>query len=147
MFHTIRHSFVKYSLRRVRIMHLACCVGESVCATSHLPHVLPCRDAAGYATPAVRPPKGNQKFICSPIAAKRCMEEATKNKIDRCFFCFLTVGHNIDATLSERFGGFGSLYIGRKRSRSRCTDPDLRLGPGHCSISLFVHRIRSFDLF
>ena len=74
MYHTIKHSSVKYSLRCVCIMHLVCCVGESVCATSHLPYVLPCRVAAGYATPAVRPPKGNPKCICLPSVAKRCTE-------------------------------------------------------------------------
>ena len=36
--------------------------------------VLPCRVAAGYATPAVRPTKRNPKCICFPSVATRCME-------------------------------------------------------------------------
>ena len=39
---------------------LVCCVGEYVCATSHLLHFLPCHVAAGYATPAVRHQKETQ---------------------------------------------------------------------------------------
>ena len=37
-----------------------------------LRYVLPCRVAAVFATPAVRPPKGNPECIC--CVAKRCME-------------------------------------------------------------------------
>ena len=50
------------------------CVGESVCATSHMLCVLPCRVAAVHATPVVRPPKGNATCICLPSVAKRCTE-------------------------------------------------------------------------
>ena len=81
MYHQIKHSSVKYSLRCVCIMYLVCCVGESLWATSHLLYVLPCRS---HATRAVRPPKRNPKCICLPSVAKRCME-ATKNKIHRGF--------------------------------------------------------------
>ena len=50
----VGRSSVEHIVRCVCIMHLACCVGESVCATSHLLLVLPCRVAVEYATPAVR---------------------------------------------------------------------------------------------
>ena len=69
--HAVARSSVKFYLRSVCIMHLVCCMGESVCATSHLLYVLPCRVAAWHATPAVRPPKGNPKCIW---LAKRCKE-------------------------------------------------------------------------
>ena len=74
MYHTIEHSSVKYSLRCARIMHVVCCVRESVCATLHLRFVLPCRVVAGYAAPAVRPPRRNPKCMCLPSVAKSCME-------------------------------------------------------------------------
>ena len=48
--------------------------GKSVCAASHLLHVLPCCVAAAYATPAVSPPKGKPKRSCLPSVAKRCIE-------------------------------------------------------------------------
>ena len=43
----VARASVERALRCVRIMHLVCCVGESVCATSHLLNVLPGRVAAG----------------------------------------------------------------------------------------------------
>ena len=61
MWDVMKYSSVERAVRCVRIMHLVCCVGESVCATSHLLH-------------AVRPPKGNPNCICLPSVAKRCME-------------------------------------------------------------------------
>ena len=62
----VRHSSMEYTLCCVCSMHLACCVGESVCATSHLLLVLPCRVAVGYATPAAR--------MWLPSVAKRRMD-------------------------------------------------------------------------
>ena len=83
--HAVARSSVERALRCVRIMHLVCCLGESVCAASHLLYVLPCRAAAGYATPAVRPPKKKPEMH---LLAKRCKDMCggpTKNKIDRGF--------------------------------------------------------------
>ena len=66
--HTIKHTSVKHTLRCLHIMHLVRCVGQSVCATSHLLYVQPRHVAAGYATPAVRPQKGNRNaFACHAV--------------------------------------------------------------------------------
>ena len=48
----------------------------------------------------------NPKCICKSVA-KRCMEGNQKTKLT---VLFRTVGHTIEATLSERFGGFGNPY-------------------------------------
>ena len=79
--HAVARSSVERALRCVRVVQLVCCVGESVCATSHLLYVLPCRVAAGYATPAVRPPEVNPKCICLPSVEKRCIEGHEKTKL------------------------------------------------------------------
>ena len=82
MYHSIKHSSVKHTLPCVHVMHLVCCVGESVCATSHLPHVSPCRAAAVYETPAVRHHKENRNaFACQ--ALQRDVWRVKKN--DRVF--------------------------------------------------------------
>ena len=98
--HAVARSSVERALRCVRIMHLVCCVGESVCATLHLLDVLPCRVAAGDVTPAVRHQKETRHAFASQ-ALQRDVSRATK-KIDR---GFCSVDHTIEATLSERFGG------------------------------------------
>ena len=74
----MKYSSVERALRSVCVMHLVCCVGESVCATSHLQYFVPSHVAAGYATLAVRPLKGNPKCICLPSVAKRCIEDHEK---------------------------------------------------------------------
>ena len=68
--HTIKHTSVKHTLRCLHIMHLVCCVGQSVCATSHLLYVQPRHVAAGYATPAVR----TQREPEMHLLAMRCKE-------------------------------------------------------------------------
>ena len=82
--------------RCVRIMHLVCCVGESV------PHHT-CY-AAGYATPAVRPPKGNPKCICLPSV--EMYGGRRKTKLTVFFF------EPLVTPLRERFGAYGILYNG-----------------------------------
>ena len=84
--HAVARSSEERALRCVRVMHLVCCVGKSVCATSHLLYEFPCTVAAEYATPAVRPPKGNPKCICLPSVAKRCTEGHEKQKLQWFFF-------------------------------------------------------------
>ena len=67
MYHTIKHPSVKHTLRCVYIMHLVCCAGESVCATSHLQNVFRCRVAVGCAKPAVRHQKKRNAFACQAL--------------------------------------------------------------------------------
>ncbi len=106
-----------------------CAVGESVCATAHLLFALPCRVAAEYATPAVRPPKGNPKCICLPSVCKEIYGGPRKTKPTMGFW---TVGHTIEATLCERFGAHGSLYSIWKNSFSA----DKPQNPGPLSLCL-----------
>ena len=86
MCHAVPRSSVKYSLRRVRIMHLVCCVGDSVCAASHLLYVLPCRVAAGPRNTRwdAHQKETRNAFACQ--ALQRDVWRATKNKIDSVFF-------------------------------------------------------------
>ena len=63
----VERSSVERALRCVRVVHLVCCVGESVCATSHLLNVLPCRVRNTRCTPAKRKPEMH-------LLAKRCKE-------------------------------------------------------------------------
>ena len=59
------------NLLHCTMMHVVCCVGESVCATSHLPCVLPCRVAAWvrntHCTDMIKEPGMH-------LLAKRCKE-------------------------------------------------------------------------
>ena len=86
MYHTIKHSSLKHSLRCVHIMHLVCCVQASVCATSHLlysyPAVLPrCTQHPLYATTEMH------------LLAKRSkvMKRGPRQKKKTEFFCELWV--------------------------------------------------------
>ena len=105
--HAVARSSVERALRCVRIMHLACCVGESVCAASHLLYVFPCRVAAGNATPAVRTPKKKTRNAFACHALQRDVSGATTNQSDR---RFLNWWSNRCVTLSGPFGAFGILY-------------------------------------
>ena len=62
----------------------AVCVGESVCATSHLLHVIPCRVLRGTQHPLYAHQKETRNaFACQ--AFQRDEWRATKNKFDRGF--------------------------------------------------------------
>ena len=85
MYLTIKHSSVKHTLRCVLTMPLVCCVGESVCATSHLLYVLPCRVAAEYAAPTVRHQKETRNaFACQALL--RYVWRAKKKRMTVFFF-------------------------------------------------------------
>ena len=95
MYGMMKYSSVERALRSACIMDLACCVGEFVCATSHMLHVLPCHAAAGYATPAVRPTK--RKPVMH-VLAKRCKEMHGGPRKTKLTVVFCSVGHTIEAT-------------------------------------------------
>ena len=71
--HAVARSSVEPPLRCVRIMHLVCCVGESVCAT---PHLLPCCC-------------GVRNTRCTPTRRKPEMQPSASEG-DECVQMFLT---------------------------------------------------------
>ena len=88
-------------------MHLVCCVGESVCATSHLLYVYPAMLLRG----TQHPQSATKTELEMHLLAKRCKEMCGEpRKKLTVFFFLLELRVKIKVTLSERLGAFGSLY-------------------------------------
>ena len=105
--HAVARSLVKYSLRCVCVLCIWCAVSGKLYALHDTCFfVLPCRVAAEYATPTVRPPKGNPKCMCLPSVAKRCIDGQEKQN-GQCFFELLVKPL---CNIKRPFGAGGILY-------------------------------------
>ena len=94
-----------------------CAVSGNLSALHHTCYIfaLPC--SCGVRNTRCTPPKRNPKCMCLPSVAKKCMEGHEKMTV-----VSGTVGHTSEATLCERFGGFGNLY---KRLTLECFDNEV----------------------